>query len=1178
MANDRAHRTPTTPLQTSFLIPNLHCPTCITHITSLMSDISPAPIIRNISIINHIVTVAHARTITANLIGTTVESAGYEIFDIILDPTSNEEIATQRSAQDAALEEAVDRWDPKRYPLVDGASRDLHDAHCKMCADHDGNGKHGSRALESVAISDPGESAPQYLAVLSIGGMTCSSCIRHVTDALQNLPAVERADVTLIGHSANVQLRTAEGAESVAKELERVVEEAGYDAQLMELKPVAGSEIKKAVEDKDDAWEATYSIEGMTCSSCVGAISNAVKELSFVDRADVNLIGHSATVAFSGKNHEPGIQRTLEEIGYGATLVDLNPVAQQKVAAARTVSLRIDGMHCPRCPKRVIEAARQLPADIQKTPTLDSPILTIAYVPNSPTLTIRRILQDLREVDPSFTVSIHKPMSLEQRSREMLKREKRSIFLRVILAVATAIPSLIIGVVYMNLVSSHDSNYMYLMQPLHGVSRAEWATFILATSVYFFAADHFHRRMLREIFALWRPGSPVPITKRLYRFGSMNILISLGTTIAYFSSLAQLILAASHPASDLSEGSKQSYFDSVVFLTMFLLLGRLTEAHMKAKAGDAVSALGKLRPAEANLVIHGSEGDAPTVEKVNGDLIDTGDFVNIPHGYSPPCDGTLLDKSADMDESALTGESRVVGKQEGDAIFSGTINRGSAITIRVTGPAGASMLDSIIQIVREGQSKRAPMEQVADLLTAYFVPVVVLIAITTWIVWLALGLSGTLPLSYLDSNIGGWPFWSLQFAIAVFVIACPCGLGLAAPTALFVASGLAAGRGILVKGGGEAFQEASNLGAVVFDKTGTLTEGAEPGIVQHRVLADGAELDQCIILGILKGVEENSNHPLARAAVSFANAEGTAAVAALHTEEIAGKGLKASVRLIDKDDQGHHEVLVGNEALLRDYSVPVSPEAAKLLESWKSAGYSVILLATQTAQRGWRLSGIFAASDPLRPEAAAVIRSLQVRGVEVWMLSGDNPETANAVGSQVNIPPDNIIAGVLPTEKADKVRYLQRTLKPRSGGGFQNILTRRQRTRATIAMVGDGINDAPALAAADVGIAVASGSDIAVQSAAFVLVHSDLRAVLTLVSLSRVVFRRVILNFFWAACYNMIALPVAAGVLYPIKTGSGSHVRLDPAWAALAMALSSVSVVGSSLLLRTRIPGVGFRE
>ena len=229
---------------------------------------------------------------------------------------------------------------------------------------------------------------------------------------------------------------------------------------------------------------------------------------------------------------------------------------------------------------------------------------------------------------------------------------------------------------------------------------------------------------------------------------------------------------------------------------------------MKTISGDAVSALGKLRPSEANLIVtKQSDGVGQTTEKVNVDLIETGDLVKVMHGSSPPCDAVLVDEEASFDESSLTGESRLVNKQQGDTIYSGTINKGPAVTMRVSGPAGASMLDSIIAVVREGQSKRAPMERIADLLTAYFVPVVVLISILTWLIWLTLGLSGALPRSYLDSDIGGWPFWSLQFAIAALVIACPCGLGLAAPTALFVGGGMAAQRGILVKGEEKPFKK-----------------------------------------------------------------------------------------------------------------------------------------------------------------------------------------------------------------------------------------------------------------------------------------------------------------------------------------------------------------------------------
>merc|ERR1711939_835730 len=816
MAQPPTRSTLTVPLQTSLLIPNLHCPTCVSHITSLMDDFDPAPTIKNISIINHIVTIRHDSTVSAASISDALTSAGYEVFDMILDPASNEKLPSRAGGNDL-FEEAVERWDPKHQSQVDKSARVAHDTNCQMCAAHSST-KTVSVGLKSVSTFGDVDTPPLSLAILSIDGMTCSSCVGHVTKALQGVGTVERADVSVVGHSANVQFR-ADETESVTKELTRAVEDAGYDAQLMELRLVPVSEGKKTVEVKNESWRATYAIEGMSCSSCVGKISAVIEKLPFVERADINLVAHSGSVVFSGKRNEHLVLAAIAESGYSGTLVDLEPLKKHETVQARTVSLRITGMHCPQCPKRVIEAVRELQAEIQKAPTLDSPILTISYVPNAPELTIRRIMADLSDLDQSFAVTIHKPVSIEERSREMLKKEQRAIFLRALLAVVTAIPSLIIGVVYM-------------------------------TPVYFFAADHFHRRMLKEFYALWRPRSPVPIAKRLYRFGSMNMLISLGTTIAYFSSLAELIVAASDPSKDMIESSKQSYFDSVVFLTMFLLLGRLAEAHMKAKSGDAVSALGKLRPVEASLVVQSGKNGSAEVEKVNVDVIDTGDLVKIPHGSSPPCDGILLDESGDFDESSLTGESRVVGKQKGDGIFSGTINKGSAITIRVTGPAGASMLDSIIQIVREGQSKRAPMERIADLLTAYFVPVVVVIAITTWIVWLALGLSGTLPLEYLDNNIGGWPFWSLQFAIAVFVIACPCGLGLAAPTALFVGGGLAAKRGILVKGGGEAFQEASNLDAVVFDKTGTLTEGAEPKVVQHKIFHVAAGLDKPTILGM----------------------------------------------------------------------------------------------------------------------------------------------------------------------------------------------------------------------------------------------------------------------------------------------------------------------------------------
>ncbi len=668
----------------------------------------------------------------------------------------------------------------------------------------------------------------------------------------------------------------------------------------------------------------------------------------------------------------------------------------------------------------------------------------------------------------------------------------------------------------------------------------------------------------------------------------MNMLISFGTSIAYFASIAEMGVAASQSSLTNIGNAAPSYFDSVVFLTMFLLIGRLIEAYSKAKAGDAIGALGKLRANEALLVIQdiNSEGvvsEQAAIRKINVDILEVGDIVRVLHGDSPPCDGTVIDGQSKFDESSLTGESRPVTKGAGDEVFSGTINKGSPVSIRATGVSGTSLLDQIMEAVREGQTRRAPVERVADILTGYFVPVVTLIVIVTWITWLTLGLSGRLPADYRDTEVGGWPFWSLQFAIATFVVACPCGIGLAAPTALFVGGGLAAKYGILVKGGGEAFQEASNLDVVVFDKTGTLTEGGEPKITGYRLIIPGQDdgLDEGTLLGIVKSLESDSTHPIAKAVVSFCESKNTSTVKAKSTEEIPGKGMKGVFSSTSNPSTIIH-ALAGNEALVTDYGISLTAEQSTILDSWKSQGNSIALVATaltliDTGSPIYTISALFATSDPLRPESQAIVSALQSRGISVWMLSGDNPLTANAVAAQVGIEQSNVIAGVLPTQKADKISYLQKSLtktKRRFLGFGKRVELTDQ--RAAVAMVGDGINDSPALTLADVGIAIGSGSDVAISSADFVLVSSQLDSVLTLIDLSRAVFRRITFNFAWALVYNLVALPVAAGCLYPIKS-NGSHIRLDPVWAALAMALSSVSVVCSSLLLRSPLPGIGFR-
>ncbi|QDS68528.1 hypothetical protein FKW77_010895 [Venturia effusa] len=1027
--------------------------------------------------------------------------------------------------------------------------------------------------------------ATPYQADLSIAGMTCSACTSAITRAVQEKPFVHSINVSLLTHSAVVVF---DGGKEKADEIVETIEDTGFDVTLDNLEQAQPTLAARPHQQQEhDLWRGEWAIGGMTCSACSGSITAALKLNTWIRSVDINLLSNSGTIVFHGRSNAEKITEAIEDVGFDATLDSLATVGDTHVEVVdREVFFMVEGMYCHHCPERILEALRKeygSDVAVEKESTIDDPIMKLRYTARAPVFTIRSIFRTINAVDPAFFVSIHHPPTIEDRAKAMHARERRRILLRLALSVTLAIPAFIVGIVCMQLLMKNSEIRMYMMHPMWAgqVSRAEWVLLFLATPIYFFAADVFHKRAIHELKALWRPGSPTPILKRFYRFGSMNMLMSLGTTIAYFSSVAELAIQATKKRVIDMDGMEvmpetSSYFDSVIFLTMFLLLGRFIEAYSKARTGDAVTSLGSLRPSEAILV---EETDVAG-RKMKVDLLDVGDVVLVPQGSSPPFDGLVVDGTSKFDESSLTGESRPVNKEVGDQVFSGTVNKGRPVLVKLTSVAGSSMLDNIIKIVREGQTKRAPIERAADIITSHFVPFVVAVGIITWIVWLSLGTSGWLDQDYIAGQTGGWPLWSLRFAIAVFVIACPCGIGLAAPTALFVGGGMAAKHGILVKGGGEAFQEASTLDCIVFDKTGTITEGGDPTVTDYYLVTDDDEKE---VLGMTKRLEENSSHPVAKAVVKFCGSKSSQTFTASNTEEIPGKGMSGQFRL----DEGRTsidgrntaldvQVIIGNEALMTDKQVVVDESCWKILQSWKQQGKSVVLVAIRvedpfadsadSVSSVWKLTAMFAVADALRPEARDVITALQSRGVAVWMLSGDNQTTAEAIGAMVGIDKSNIIAGVLPDQKAEKIQYLQKTLPHK-----------KSKPRATVAMVGDGINDSPALTMADVGIAIGSGSDVAISSAEFILIKSELASILHLIDLSRVVFRRVWFNFGWAIIYNLICLPVAAGAFFALKDKNGNHVRLDPVWASLAMAMSSISVICSSLLLRANIPYLGFR-
>jgi Cu+-exporting ATPase len=1094
---------------TSFLLSNLHCPSCVSNIENALFALHPKPLSVSASIVSSWVTVRHDLSLSPITLRDALEDAGFEVINVTVDDSTQSELSldTNGSSRDIPLgqgifDHAVKRWS---FKLLRNPSnrqymrmRERHIEVCALCRTEELRA-----ATEKKSPKDDAESNRAFVVVDK--------------------------------------------------------------------------------DEKEDLWRASLAVGGMTCASCVNTIKEELEGKEWIRKVDINLIMNSASIDIVGKDHANELVDMIEDMGFEAALDNVTPIQDMQTpplngkgsnmedgppqAQRRTIQIKVTGMFCDRCPERIIRCLDTFETrgvQIEKALSVKDPILKISYTPHAPDFTIRHIMETLANVDITLVPSIYHPPSLEERSRILHAQERRAILNRVALCVFTAIPTFIIGIVYMSLISPANSGRVFLDGTMWaGVSRAQWALFFMATPVYFLAADVFHRRTLKEIRSMWRRSSKTPILQRFYRFGSMDMLISLGTSIAYFSSVAQIIASGVHP-SDMASGNS-FYFDSVVFLTMFLLIGRLIEAFSKARTGDAVAMLGKLRPTEAILW----DKETGSNHQVNVDLLEFGDVVRVLHGASPPNDGTVVQGETSFDESSLTGESKLVKKVIGDQVYSGTINKGSPISVEITGVSGTSMIDRIIEVVREGQTRHAPIERIADKLTGYFVPLVTLVAVSTWLIWLGLGLSGRLPNSYLDTSSGGWTAWSLQFAIAVFVVACPCGLGLAAPTALFVGGGLAAKHGILVKGGGEAFERASRLDCIVFDKTGTLTMGGEPVVTDHMLLP--GTVPEKIIFSMVRKLEENSSHPIAKAIVTFCQTQGKEAGEVQDVAEIAGKGLKG----VYEAEEGNTiiEVIIGNEPLMEDHLAEITHDTTAVLDAWKRQGKSVALVATRpkSTSEAWRISALFGISDEIRPEAAGVVRALQKRGTAVWMLSGDNYDSACAIGAQVGIARENIIAGVLPSQKADKIQYLQKSLRRRNRSGKES-----SEGRALVAMVGDGINDSPALTAADVGIAIGSGSDIAISSASFVLVSSNLNALITLLDLSRIVFNRIKFNFGWALVYNLIGVPVAAGVLYPIVS-NGNHVRLDPVWASLAMALSSISVVCSSLALRSGIPGIGFR-
>ena len=612
--------------------------------------------------------------------------------------------------------------------------------------------------------------------------------------------------------------------------------------------------------------------------------------------------------------------------------------------------------------------------------------------------------------------------------------------------------------------------------------------FLLATPVQFVAGGRFYRGFLDAV---------------RNRSANMDVLIAIGTTAAWGYSAVVTFL----PFLGVILADKGTYFDTAAVIIGLILLGKYFEELAKGRAGDAIRKLMDLAPRTAHVVRDGREEEVPV------ELVQVDDLIVVRPGERIPVDGTIVEGFSAIDESMITGESIPVEKGTGATAIGGTIDKTGLLRIRTTGVGADTMLNQIIKLVEDAQVSRAPIQRLADRVSAAFVPAVIGIATLTFIVWrLAFGESVA---------------QSLVFFIAVLIIACPCALGIATPAAIMVGTGKGAENGLLIKGG-EYLEKAQKLTTVVFDKTGTLTKGT-PSVTD--VVPEGPHTSD-EVLRLAASAEKGSEHPLGAAILRAATDRGLRTEDPTDFEAIPGRGIRAKV--------GGHSVLLGNRGLMSEAGLPTDP-AEGALDRLQADGRTAMILAVDG-----HLAGVIGVADTLKDRAVEAVRALKAMGIEVIMLTGDNRRTAEAIARQAGV--DRVIAEVLPGQKVERIKELQSQGK-------------------VVAMVGDGINDAPALAQSDVGIALGSGTDVAMEAGGIVLIKDDLRDVVASIQLSRRTVAKIRQNLFWAFFYNTALIPLAAGVL---ATGAlfGLKIVLNPILAGAAMGFSSVSVVMNSMTLR----------
>ena len=987
--------------------------------------------------------------------------------------------------------------------------------------------------------------------------MTCGACTSAVESGFKDIAGVAHFSISLLSERAVVDH---DASILSAEKIAEIIEDRGFGATVVESTMMAPTKNMKTRRGsfgrRSQIATTTVAIEGMTCGACTSAIEGGFKGLDGLVQFNVSLLAERAIVV-----HDPTklstdkIAEIIEDRGFDARILSTQLASSSQPSSATTTNFKIFGLQDAAAATNLEATLRSLPGVNSASISLAKSRLTISHLPNIAGLRALVELIEAQGYNALVADNDDNNAQLESLAKTKEITEWRRAFK---ISLGFAIPVFLISMVIPMLLPAFDCGHIVF---LPGLCLSDIICLVLTIPVQFGIGKRFYISAYKSM----KHGSP-----------TMDVLVVLGTSAAFFFSVAAMMVSILAPP----HSRPSTIFDTSSMLITFITLGRFLENRAKGQTSKALSRLMSLAPSMATIyadpiaaekaaegweVALGSgaepksestqEGNAAEEKVIPTELIQVGDIVILRPGDKIPADGTVTRGETYVDESMVTGEAMPVQKGKGSLLIGGTVNGTGRVDFRVTRAGRDTQLSQIVKLVQDAQTTRAPIQRLADIIAGYFVPTILFLGFLTFASWMILShLLVHPPSIFMDKASGGKFMVCVKLCISVIVFACPCALGLATPTAVMVGTGVGAENGILVKGGA-ALETATKITQVVLDKTGTLTVG-KMSIASSEIVStwQNNEWRRKLWWSILGLAEMGSEHPIGKAILAAAKEElqlgieGTIGGSIGDFEACVGKGISALVEPATNTKPARYRVLIGSIHFLRDNkivvpqeAIDVSEEANKGSDSSKaaSAGTTNIFIAIDGAY-----AGHLCLADTVKDSARAAIAALHRMGIKTAIVTGDQRSTALAVARIVGIPADNVNAGVTPDQKQDIIRQFQRKGE-------------------CVAMVGDGINDSPALATADVGIAMASGTDVAMEAADIVLMRpNDLMDIPASIQLARSIFSRIKLNLSWACGYNIIGLPFAMGVFLPF----GWH--LHPMAAGAAMAASSVSVVGSSLLLK----------